>query len=318
MYNIEKKSCWQELLTKRSERTFLKTMPTISSADRWNVGKILANGHKHIIGEAIISVIGLVAGSKIRRTGHKGMMKWANVWKSTGKGFDVNEAYIRVYVDEGPGLLRLLALAEIAQKKYERAGLSLPVTGANMGRLISVDEFVVVCVIDGMHRTLTLQEAVALWLKKNPDTDVKTCPFYWIRAVFYHPDVKPMMAVLAKASNDQKQVHVQEDIWERMTVTNQVIEGYEKYVSDGGSFSQSKIARHYMDQIGCPNNANAVNYHVQLCQMAMTLKPVQQWVTDKLNTLEERGGSHAEVMFGILFFIVFVFVLIEIHPKYCL
>ena len=30
--------------------------------------------------------------------------------------------------------------------------------------------------------------------------------------------------------------------------------------------------------------------------------------------MEERGGSHAEVMFGVMVFRVFVFVLIEIPP----
>ena len=80
-------------------------MPTtLSSAKEWNIAQILADGHKHILGEAIISVTGLVGGAKIRRTGHKGMMKWSNVWKSTKKGFDLTEAFIRVYVDEGAGL----------------------------------------------------------------------------------------------------------------------------------------------------------------------------------------------------------------------
>ena len=80
-------------------------MPTtLSSAKGWNIAQILADGHKHILGEAIISVPGLEGGSKIRRTGHKGMLKWATVWKTTQKGFDLNEAFIRVYVDAGAGL----------------------------------------------------------------------------------------------------------------------------------------------------------------------------------------------------------------------
>ena len=275
---------------------------TLSSAKGWNIAQILADGHKHILGEAIISVPGLEGGSKIRRTGHKGMLKWATVWKTTQKGFDLHEAFIRVYVDAGAGLDKLQMLSAAAKAKSIQAGIRIPVTGVHLGTLVTAEVFKVVCVIDGMHRTLTLQDAVASWKLENPDEAVESCPFYWIRAVFYHPDVKQMMAVLAKASNDQKQVHVQEDIFERMTITNQVISGYEEFVSKGEAYTQATMARHYMKQIGCPMNATAVNYHSQLCQMATTLKPVQGWLTEKLNSLEERGGARAEVTFVVFLF----------------
>ena len=284
----------------------MSSTSTMSASDGWNIAHVLERGHEHIMGEAIITVTGLVAGSKIRRAGHRGMKKWANVWKSTNQGFDNREAYIRVYVDMGPGLDALAELVKTATKRYEEAKIDIPVTGVNLGRLDTVETFRCVCVIDGMHRTLTLQEAVAQWIADNPTEKVDTCPFYWIRAVFYHPDVKHMMAVLAKASNDQKQVHVQEDIFERMTITNQVISGYEEFVSKGNRYTQATLARHYMKQIGCPMNATAVNYHSQLCQMATTLKPVQGWLTAKLNSLEERGGTRAEVTFVVFLFFLFV------------
>ena len=55
-------------MTKVTKVKLLANMSiTLSTAKEWNIVQILENGHSHIIGEAIITVTGLEAGSKIRR-----------------------------------------------------------------------------------------------------------------------------------------------------------------------------------------------------------------------------------------------------------
>ena len=73
-----------------------------------------------------------------------------------------------------------------------------------------------------------------------------------------------MMAVLAKASNDQKQVHVKEDGLERITLTHQVMESYKTL--NGGSEDMRGMAKHFMSQVGLDpeKKKSAVNYHLSL------------------------------------------------------
>ena len=270
-------------------------MPSVSNDNLWNIQHILSEGAKYVMGDALISCLCCEPGSKIRRAGYAGRQRWSAVWKQ-GRGFDTSESFIRVYVDEDKveDFQRLVDQAPMKYKTKEWENCAMPATGPTMGFVDVAKILGCVYVIDGMHRTVTLVDAHLKWVAGHPDDDVTSSPFYLLRAVFYHPKVKSIMAVFAKAANDQKQVHVPEDSWEKVTLTLQVIASYENAVKDPRKQGDRDIAKHYMEQVGCPNT-KAINYHSQLVSMAKILKPISVWITGRLTQLEEEGGHRAEV-----------------------
>jgi hypothetical protein len=270
-------------------------METLSSKNSWAITDILARGKAHIICEALVDVHFLVPGSCIRRVGNRGVKRWTDEWDK-GKGFDNDECFMRVYLDEEK-LPTLMPMVDEITKKHEDADIPIPSTGVNLGTIDIEGLFGTVPVIDGMHRVISLVKVNFKW-KLVPGNEAACNPYQYVRVVFYHPDVKPMMAVLAKASNDQKQVHVKEDGLERITLTHQIMDSY-KVIKPGASELDSRaMAKHFMVQVGLDpeKQRTAVNYHCQLIGMAMAVGPeVTDWPTAKLQDLEAAGGTRAEV-----------------------
>ena len=263
---------------------------TLSSEGGWDVAGILSRGKEHLLCECYCNVTTLVPGSQIRRAGVKGKRKWAQHWKDTQKGFDCDENFIRVYVAK-EHVLQLTELIAVHNSKYEDAGLT---PTKNIGTLDVQSLFEVMYVIDGMHRTVTLTEAHYEWLQKDSSRDPKESPYLRVRAYIYHPEVKAMMAFLAKASNDQKQLHVGEDGLERITLTQKALETY-RAQNVNGTASFTAIAKWYMSECGCKNE-KAVNYMSQLVSMAVSLEgPVTLWITEQMEALEQQDTGRAEV-----------------------
>ena len=271
----------------------VQEMDTLSSKNRWAVTDILARGKAHILCEAVVDVRFLRAGSCIRRVGNRGVKRWTDEWEK-GKGFDMDECFMRVYVDEEQ-LSTLTPMIDEVKEKHEESGLPIASTGVNLGTIDIETLFGTLHVIDGMHRAISLVKTHNKWVLVIGNQE-DSSPYRMVRVVFYHPDVKPMMAVLAKASNDQKQVHVKEDGLERITLTHQIMESYR--ILNGGKKDDRGMAKYFMSQVGIDpaKKKSAVNYHIQLVQMALAVGPeVTAWLTKKLQDLEAAGGTRAEV-----------------------
>jgi hypothetical protein len=278
----------------RDGRQLVHEMDTLSSKNSWAVTDILARGKAFILCEALVDVKYLVSGSNIRRVGNRGLKKWEREWDK-GLGFDNNECFMRVYVEKDQ-VDTLQPLIDAITKKHKEANITIPSTGVNLGTIDIKTMFGEVKVIDGMHRASSLVKADVKWVKKAGKKPGES-PFLYVRVIFYHPDVKRMMAVLAKASNDQKQVHVKEDGLERITLTHQIIISYGKQHPNTKP-KTCDLAKYYMDQVGIvvKDKQSAVNYHCQLVTMAQSVEgEVTVWLTKKLQDLEARGGSRAEV-----------------------
>jgi hypothetical protein len=272
-------------------------MPTISEANQWNIAEILANGKRFFMCYAIVEVLQLVPGSKIRRAGVSGKRKWAKHWEDSGSGFACDENFIRVYVKK-THVDKVQVLIDNHNKMYTDAHLT-PTT--NIGNLDIKTLCDLLYVIDGMHRTCTLREAHGRWIQLNSTSDPKESPFLHVRVMIYHPDVIPTMAVLAKASNDQKQMHVKEDGLERVTLTQQVLVSFHANRAPPKAnelqkrATDSDIARYFMSQVGA-RRASAVNYHTQLVLMARALEgEPTAWITSMIERYETAETSRAEV-----------------------
>jgi len=257
----------------------------------WKIPHILKVGEGHSICFAFMDVTELVAGSSIRRAGVKGRRAWAAQWD--GVGFDCDENFMRVYVSEA-NVEVLKTLVNAHNEKYAQHDLT---PDENIGYLDVKSLFEKMFVIDGMHRTVTLQEAQKVWSSGNPDTPHTESPYLRVRVQIYNPSVCFMMAVLAKASNDSKQVHVSEDGLERITLTQKVVESFRANVEEGAKVSETMIAKYPMEQAGCKKDT-AVKYHAQLVGMAIALEgPVTEWLSATIDAYEEAETQQAEVTY---------------------
>jgi hypothetical protein len=264
---------------------------------KWKIPIILKKGKEHFMCYAFVDVTGLVAGADIRRCGVKGKKKWALQWEE-GAGFDSDENFMRVYID----ITKVHVLEELIkahQARYTQYDLN---PDENIGFLDISILFVAMYVIDGMHRTITLVARHWRWVKENSDQDPRSSPYLRVRVMIYNPSVCFMMAVLAKASNDSKQLHVQEDGLERVTVTQKVVASFRLHdkTSGGKKVSETDMARYLMEQAGC-NKSTAVNYHAQLVGMAVALEgEATKWLSATIDALEDADTARATVKCSIV------------------
>jgi hypothetical protein len=274
----------------------------ISSEAKWDIRKIIANAAPHIVGKCTIDVRHLVAGSKIRRTGTKGCFQWREVWKvPDGDGFDLHESFIRVALTEEQ-LTALQPTIDTATAAYGDPS-KIGSHGPLLGELDMADLLSEVCallgVIDGMHRTVTLLWAIKQWEVAYPDRDIGECQYLKVRCVLYSPGVKPMEAVFAKACNDQKQMYVAEDGFERITLTQQVVRSwaYGDPVRTK-TFNQSSCARFFIKQVGANDAPSAVKYHSQLVTHTHTSIYSHTHLTAHTHTSHTHTDTHTDTHTG--------------------
>ena len=211
-------------------------------------------------------------------------------------GFDCDENFMRVYVSEEK-LQVLVTMVKAHNEKYTKHGLT---PDENIGYLDVKTLFDKMYVIDGMHRTVTLQARHMEWLTDNPVTEPNKSPYLRVRVQIYNPSVCFMMAVLAKASNDSKQVHVSEDGLERITLTQKVVESFRESVDQSAKCTETNIAKYLMAQAGC-TKVTATKYHAQLVGMAIALEgPVTEWLSTTIDAYEDAETKQAEVTYMTL------------------
>ena len=124
------------------------------------------------------------------------------------KGFDGNECFIRVYIEE-EHVPALRAAAEKAMALYHKGGIT---PNSSTGpELVLPDDLLKVMkwfVIDGMHRVTALQQLIAA----HSDDKEK---YRMVRAVLYLPSVIPHAVALAKACNKQTACSYRRIAWRR-------------------------------------------------------------------------------------------------------
>jgi hypothetical protein len=299
-------------------------MSNLSALCRWDISGIIDRARPYILGDAMVKVTSLsqlATGKRMRVARNKQIKQWAVEW-SNGRGFDPDGNYMRVYCPTAK-VPTLRELFEKQIKKYEEAGLKVPPSGPDLGKLDIAALVGILYIIDGQHRTITLAAAHAKWMElQPPGTDENTSPYIWVRVVIYTEEVKSFIAMLGKASNDTKQVHVGEDGLERITLTQQIIGAYEEEEAKKDSAKRKKltetlVARFMMTQAGRPpgENDSGVKYHCQLVGVALALRgPVTMWLIQHTQELEDLGTTRSQV--GLTFIPLSCFILIFVQHRF--
>ena len=122
------------------------------------------------------------------------------------EGFDLDECFIRVYVDEKSSVA--------LQKAFDDAVKVQADYLEGVGPKLDLKKFgledVKCYIIDGLHRCTALKELALMF----PDLAAR---YSKVTAVFYTADVKPMLTILSKTANKLSQTHVAEDALGKLT-----------------------------------------------------------------------------------------------------
>jgi hypothetical protein len=122
---------------------------------------VMKDCRKHQVASTKLQVTTLSKGADIRRAGHAGVTQWMDTMRSDG--FDSAEHTMRVFCGSAEEEKELIALVEARTAKLKAADIDIPVGGVVLADL-DPQKFPSMKVIDGMHRTVALQQLHAAWL----------------------------------------------------------------------------------------------------------------------------------------------------------
>ena len=204
------------------------------------------------------------------------------------KGFDGNECFIRVYIEE-EHVPALRAAAEKAMALYHKGGIT---PNSSTGpELVLPDDLLKVMkwfVIDGMHRVTALQQLIAA----HSDDKEK---YRMVRAVLYLPLVIPHAVALAKACNKQTAVFVPSDSLEKISFIQGLLCDFE-FIDDCSDVEQvfEKLGQGHLIISKSPKASQRIKaikswaYVKQLTQVARACSTdVMQKVAADLDRVEE-------------------------------